>query len=312
MMKTRLLLLLSLIFLLGLAACAPQPGPDSSAGEVEAPAPEAAAQGGIYIHATSADATILNPILSSDAASSSVHQHLFPRLLGVDPVSGLYVPTDMAESWDTSPDGLVWTFHLRDDVFWSDGEQVDADDFKFTYDAIASDNVETPRKSNVEQIESIEILDPLTIQVTFKTVKCDALADLILRWLPGHLYSDDFTDIMESEMNTAPTVSAGPLIFQDWSVDERVTLVRNDTYWQGAPNMDGWVFKTVPDPGARLGQLQTGEVDYITDGARCVRDPRAEPDQAYRHHHGLPGVPGRGHLADRRRADRGDEWHARH
>ena len=58
---------------------------------------------------------------------------------------------------------------------WSDGEAVDADDFKFTYDAIASELVETPRKSNVELIDSIEVLDPQTVQITFKEVKCDAL-----------------------------------------------------------------------------------------------------------------------------------------
>jgi peptide/nickel transport system substrate-binding protein len=228
---------------------------------VATPAP--AVQGGIFVHATSADSTILNPILWSDTSSSDVGQHLFPRLLGIDPDSGAFVPTDMAESWDTSPDGLVWTFNLRDGVSWSDGEAVDADDFLFTYDAIASENVETPRKSNVEQIESIEVVDPQTIQVTFKEVKCDALTDLNLRWLPGHLYGDDFSDIMENDLNSAPAVSAGPLVFRDWAVDDRATLVRNETYWKSTPNMDGWVYKTVPDPGARLGQLQAGEVDYI-------------------------------------------------
>jgi len=299
-MKKKLLLLSLLVAVTVLAACGPQPTPEvitetivetvevevvkevekEVVKEVEVekevvkevekevevvvtatPAP--AVQGGIFINATLADATILNPILSSDNASSTVHQHLFPRLLGVDPISGAYVPTDMAESWDTSSDGLVWTFNLRDGVFWSDGEQVDAEDFQFTYNAIASENVETPRKSNVEKIESIEIIDPLTLQITFSEVKCDALSDVGLRWLPSHLYGDDFSDIMENDYNTAPAVSAGPLVYQDWAVDDRVTLIRNETYWKGAPNMDGWVFKTVPDPGARLAQLQSGEVDYI-------------------------------------------------
>lgn len=275
--RTFAVLAILLIASLVLAAC-PQPEPITVTQEVEVtrvvetttevtvevtPTPAPPQQGGIWIEASSADASILNPILSSDASSSDIHSWLFPGLLGIDPFSGAFVPTDMAESWDVSDDGLVWTFHLRDGVVWSDGDAVDAADFKFTYDAIASDLVETPRKSNVDQIESIEVLDPLTIQVAFKSVKCDGLVDVNLGWLPSHLYGTDFSDIMENPMNEAPTVSAGDFVWQEWVRDDHTTLVRNDTYWEGAPNMDGWIYKIVPDPGARLAALQTGEVDLI-------------------------------------------------
>ena len=219
--------------------------------------------GGVYTTVSSADASILNPILWSDSASSGVGRFLFPVLIGADPFTGETVPTEMAESWDVSDDGLVWTFHLRDGVTWSDGEAVNADDFKFTYDAIASDLVETPRKSNVEGIESIEVLDPLTVQITFKEVKCDGLLDLGLRWLPSHMYAADFSDIMDNSLNEEPTVSAGEFVFSSWARDDNVVEVRNDSFWKGAPLMDGLITKVVPDPGARLAQLQSGEVSDI-------------------------------------------------
>ena len=118
----------------------------------------------------------------------------------------------MAERWETSPDGLTWTFHLRKGVTWSDGDPVDANDFKFTYDAIADKKIDTPRaKSNIDGIDSIKVVDPLTIAVTFKEVKCDGLLKLGLPWLPSHLYKADFSDIMQSPLNEAPKVSAGPL-----------------------------------------------------------------------------------------------------
>lgn len=230
---------------------------------VVTPTPVPPMQGGVWVEGSSTDATILNPILASDSPSFDVLSWFFPSLLGQDPFSGAIVPTDMAESWEVSEDGLVWTFHLRDGVMWSDGEQVTADDFKFTYDAIASDLVETPRKSNLDNIESIEILDPLTIQVTYSKVQCDALNNLGLGWLPSHLYAEDFSDVMDSPLNEAPTISAGEFIFNEWMRDDNITVLRNDTYWKGAPNMDGWIYKIVPDPGARLAQLQTGELDLI-------------------------------------------------
>lgn len=268
-----------LIAALVLAAC-PQPTPivervvetvvvtevvtqESQVEVVVTPTPVPPAQGGVFIEGTSDDPTILNPILGSGTNSSDVYNKIFPSLLGQDPFTGEIVPTELADSWEVSDDGLVWTFHLRDDVFWSDGEPVDAQDFKFTYDAIASDNVETPRKSNVELIDSIETPDPQTVIVTFKEVKCDGLSDLGLGLLPSHLYADDFSDIMENDYNEAPPVSAGPIIFNEWLRDDRVTTLRNDSYFKGAPNMEGWIYKEVPDAGARLAQLQTGEVDYI-------------------------------------------------
>ena len=73
---------------------------------------------------------------------------LFPGLIGQDPVTGEIVPDgSMSESWTVSEDGLTWTFKLRDGLItWSDGDPVDVADFKFTYDAVASDLVETVRK----------------------------------------------------------------------------------------------------------------------------------------------------------------------
>lgn len=275
MRKTLTFVTLLMVMSLVIAGCAqPVPIAPSDAGDGGSMASESDSSddesmamgdivsGGVWTTASNSDASILNPILSSDTASSGIHNVIFPGLLGVDPFSGETV-TDygaMAESWETSEDGLTWTFTLRDNVTWSDGEPVDANDFKFTYDAIASDLVETPRKSNVEGIESIEIPDDSTIIVTFNEVKCDGLLDLGLGWLPSHLYADDFSDIMDSPLNEAPEVSAGPLTFQSWARDDNTVLVRNESYWEGSPHMDGRITKVVPDPGARLAQLQSGEI----------------------------------------------------
>ncbi|MBI1294925.1 hypothetical protein GC175_08205 [bacterium] len=275
MHQRRLAILAFLLIASMLLAACPQPVPvapvappaaeSGDAAEAEATAaPMAEAQpGGIFIEATSDDPSILNPILSSDSTSSDVHSKIFPALIGTDPFSGAIIPSELAENWEVSDDGLVWTFTLRDDVFWSDGEQVDAEDFKYTYDAIASDLVETPRKSNVELISSIEAPDPQTVVVTFTEVKCDGLSDLGLGLLPSHIFAADFSDIMTSAENEAPSLSAGPLIFQEWTRDERVTAVSNPDYFKGAPFMEGWIYKEVPDAGARLAQLQTGEVNLI-------------------------------------------------
>jgi peptide/nickel transport system substrate-binding protein len=220
-------------------------------------------QGGVFVEGTSDDPSILNPILSSGTNSSDVHNKIYPALIGQDPFTGEFIPSEVAESWEVSDDGLVWTFTLRDDVLWSDGEAVDSADFKFTFDAIASDLVESPRKYFMDTIESIEAPDPQTVIVTYNSVKCDALGNLTQPLLPSHLYAEDFSDIMTSPENEAPSVSAGPVIFQDWTRDESVTTLANPDYFKGAPNMEGWIYREIPDPGSRLAELQTGSANMI-------------------------------------------------
>jgi peptide/nickel transport system substrate-binding protein len=220
--------------------------------------------GGVWTRALTSDATILNPILSSESQSTAVSAMIYPALIGQDPFTGAFVPDgSISEGWTVSDDGLVWTFTLRDDVFWSDGEPVTAEDFKFTYEAIASDAVESPRKPNVEKIANIETPDERTVVVTFNEVKCDGLGDLGLGLLPSHLYAADFSDIMENTMNEAPAVSAGPFVFQSWTRDDNIIVTRNDNYFLGAPYMDGMIYKIVPDPGAQLAALQSGEISTM-------------------------------------------------
>ncbi len=273
MIRQSVSLAMLLALLAGVLAGCVQPTPVSPS-EAIAPAAEVAAggdaevapttvqPGGTWSRAGNSDASILNSILSSDNASTAIISMLVPGLIGQDPFSGAFTPDgSMSESWTVSEDGLTWLFKLRPGVTWSDGDPVDAADFKFTYDAIASDLVDTPRKSAMEQIESITVVDPLTIEIKFKVVKCDALGDLGLGWLPSHLYAADFSDVMTSPLNEAPAVSAGPFVFQSWTRDDNTVLVRNETYWEGAPNTDGMIFRVVPDANARLNQVLNGEID---------------------------------------------------
>jgi peptide/nickel transport system substrate-binding protein len=247
------------------APAASEEGAAAAGGEAAAATGDVS-PGGTWTEASGSDASNLNPILYDDSVSSIIVGYIYPGLIGVDPKTGELVADygAMAERIDVSEDGLTYTFTLRDGVSWNDGEPVDSADFKFTYDAINSDAVESPRKYVWEQIESVETPDPQTVVVQFKTVKCDALSDVGLGWLPSHLYAADFSDVMTGAEIEAPRVSAGPFQFQSWTRDDNIIVTRNEGYWEGAPLMDGSIVKVVPDAGGRLAQLQSGEIDYLT------------------------------------------------
>jgi peptide/nickel transport system substrate-binding protein len=224
------------------------------------PTPPPIPEGGYVTEVGFSDAKILNPILSTDDASSDIHDMLFGAALRQDPVSGEVIP-DMTDGWEVSDDGLTYTFKVHEGIFWTDGTQVTAKDFAFTYQALMSGNLDTPRLSNVEYVKEINVIDEMTVEFVFSEVNCAALFDMGLGWLPAHMYAADFSDIMTNTLNTEPTVTNGPMILQEWVKDDHITLVRNPNYWRGAPHLEGYVYKVVPNATVGVQQLKTGEVD---------------------------------------------------
>lgn len=233
------------------------------------PTPEPIPQGGSMVESTFADANILNPIISSDNASSDINTKLYLGLLTTDEFSGEIIG-ELAESWTVSDDGLTYTFTLRDDVFWTDGTPVTAHDIKWNYDAIASELVDTPRKSNIELVEEFRVVDDYTLEIEFHTLDCTALANFTLGMLPSHMYAEDFSDVMDSPFNTEPTVTNGPFTFKEWVHDDHVTLLRNDDYYLGAPNLDGWIYRVFADTSAELAAFLAGETDIFSVGPQYV------------------------------------------
>ena len=102
------------------------------------------------------DISTLNTALATDGNSITVIGALFDGLFKVDPDTGL--PQPNLATWEVSDDGLVYTFTLVD-AKWSDGTPITSKDVKFTYDAITSDAVESPRKSDMTSIASVETPD---------------------------------------------------------------------------------------------------------------------------------------------------------
>ena len=222
-----------------------------------------AVQGGGTINLPLADdPDSLNPILATSSAAAAVTRHIVPSLLTPNPYTGQWgTGNAMAERWEVSPDGLTYTFDLRAGVTWSDGDAVDAADFKFTYDAILSDQVESPYQATLDNLAAIDVLSPLRVQVRLHQQLCDGLAMLRLGWLPSHLYEADFTDIMDNSYNANPAVSAGPFVLQSWAPTENIVMRRNEDYWQGEPAAERLLFHIQPDATERFAQLLEGDLD---------------------------------------------------
>ncbi len=277
-----------------LAGCGPTPVPTAT------PLPKATTpaatptpsipKGGTIVEGTFADAKILNPFLSTDTASSNVHTKIFRPLVRLDPKTGEAIP-DLAEKWDVSPDGLTYTFYLRKDVVWSDGTPFTAKDVKATLESIMDPKTKTVRKNlyenvkgakdkaagKVTEVEGFKVVDDKTFKVEMAEVYCPFLVGSMTMGIIPAKVIEASKDINTDDFNMKPTVGTGPFLFKEWVKDDHVTLVANDKYYMGRPNVDSWTMKVVKDATVVMAQLKTGEVDIGTIEPKDLEEMEKTP-----------------------------------
>jgi peptide/nickel transport system substrate-binding protein len=210
-----------------------------------------------------ADAIALDPARITDAESSEVTEQIFDHLVRYKPDSTEIEPS-LAESWEQSPDGRVWTFHLRKNVRFHDGTPFDADAVVFSFDRQRDPHHPYHQsdfsywESNFRNIQSVEALDPYTVRITIERSYAPFLSNLAM--FPVSIVSPSAVKKWGPEFARHP-VGTGPFRFVEWSPGERIMLAANPTYWGGAPKIQHLVFVTIRDPRQRLVALEGGAID---------------------------------------------------
>lgn len=164
----------------------------------------------------------------------------------------------LAESWEFDAQSCTYTFHLRNDVRWHDGEPFDAQDVKFTIEAIMNPDNGSENAPNYEDVEEITILDDLTIAFRLSAPNVAFLDYMTMAILPEHLLAGE--DMQTSDFFRFP-IGTGPYKMESWDEGQAIVLVKNTDYYRGAPNIDRIIFKIVPDDNAKAMQMQSGELD---------------------------------------------------
>jgi peptide/nickel transport system substrate-binding protein len=235
-------------------------------------------EGGIIIVGNSGgDPTALDPLLSNDTVSSEIQEFLFPDFVGVDPATAQFAenqPGAFVTTWEVSEDGLTYTFHLREDLFWTDGEQINADDVMFVWDAINSGEIDSPLSFYLDQVDNVEKVDDFTVRVTFAEADCDALNNsAFLEPYPSHIAPDDLSTLPDQPFNQHLEPSAGVYTFGELRPADAITLLANPDYVDaelGYINNDGYVALNVPDLTAEVERFLAGEL-LVIEGPQEAR-----------------------------------------
>lgn len=223
--------------------------------------------------AMGADIVTMDPANQNDTTSSVLMNHVYNTLMEVNDDGELV--GDLAESYEIVDDGKAYIFHLYENACFSDGTPVTAEDVKFTYER-AMESAKT--KSDVEAVESIEVIDEHTVKMNLKMV----YAPFITKTTDSGLciLSKAATEAAGEAYGDVDTVlGSGAFIPTEWVPNDHYTLVRNENYWKETPIATSIEVRVIPEGSARTIALEAGEVDIVwnVDAIDCV-NVEANPD----------------------------------
>lgn len=218
--------------------------------------------GGTLVVAIGSDPGHLNPAITTSGGTHTASELLYNGLVELDdngnPVPGL------AESWEITEDGAVYTFSLQEGVVWHDGTPFTADDVVFSFNEVLLEFHSRSAASIGNAIESIEALDDRTVVFIFAQPYAPLLQQLSVTEAPivaKHIYEG--SDPTENPANLEP-VGTGPFRFVSYQPDAEIRLERNPDYFkEGLPYLDEVVMRIIPEVGSQVIAFEAGEVDWL-------------------------------------------------
>jgi peptide/nickel transport system substrate-binding protein len=213
--------------------------------------------GDALVSAVTSDARTLIPILASDSASAEVCGLLFNGLLKYD--KNILLTGDLAESWEIKDAGLRIIFHLRKNVRWHDGAPFTAEDVKFTFEKLIDPDIRTPYSGDFMKVKELNIIDPFTVEVKYDAPFSPGLASWGMGIMPKHILKD--TDLNKGVFPGHIPVGTGPYRFKSWMRQEKIELVANPDYFEGAAYISRLITRIIPDQTTIFLELETRQVD---------------------------------------------------
>ncbi len=214
-------------------------------------------------------------------SNSQVADNLADRLTWQDPKTGRIEPW-LATSWETSPDNLSYTFHLRPGVTFSNGDPVDAAIVKANYDqhGLGVTELGIPPDTFFSDYQGSQVVDPLTIRVSFTKPNAGFL-QVISAYRAGSILAAPFLGKdLNGQGQAQNWIGSGPFVVDSVNGTTGITLKRRDGYnWaptgsahQGKAYLERIVFKTVPEEATRVGALKSGEAQIARNIAPYDED----------------------------------------
>lgn len=244
---------------LAIAACSTGTLPSQPADVDTMSAVQQPQSGGVLRIAFPDQLTQLDPALALSYADISYTFTVFENLTAIDYSDASYpVIPRLAERWEISEDGLIWTFHLRQGVQFHHGELLTAQDVIYSMERLMDPALGSSGFSHLQIVERVEAADDATIRFVLRTPHVElgrALATFALQIVP-HTYTSE-------QLATTPS-GTGPFKVSEYSPGDRLVLARHENYWDNPlPYLDEVHHLYITDSNTQMAALTSGTIDLI-------------------------------------------------
>lgn len=246
--------------------------------------------GGTIVLSTVSDPKTFNDIIASETSSSIVTNLIFEGLTRTN-AETLLVEPNLAERWTVSEDGREWTFYLRKDVLWNDGEPFTADDVVFTFTSLIF-NPDIPSSSRDVltingEVFKLEKIDDHTVRFTLPVKFAPFLRGMSQSILPAHklrkaVEEKKFNFTWGIDTPPGQIVGTGPFLLDEYRPGERLVFKRNPLYWRRGdsgrlPYLDRIIYLIVQSVDTEVLKFMDGELDAC--GVRGSDYPLIKPKE---------------------------------
>ncbi|HEY7471985.1 MAG TPA: ABC transporter substrate-binding protein [Gemmatimonadota bacterium] len=181
---------------------------------------------------------------------------------------------NLASSWDVSDDGLVYTFHLRDDVTFHNGRKFAADDVRYSFERALRPESQSPLtwvfdfiagsdamvEGEADSLSGLRVIDPTTVEITLEQPFAPFL--LLMAMPAAHVVPREEIEQKGAQFSEAP-VGTGPWVFESWAHDDVIRLTANPRYHLGRPKMDGIEIRMIPETTTVIAEFERGNLDQV-------------------------------------------------
>ncbi|MEL6807180.1 MAG: ABC transporter substrate-binding protein, partial [Pseudomonadota bacterium] len=216
-----------------------------------------------HLDPTSAAAGAIDSVLYSNVFEG------LTRFMG----DGSVVP-GLAESWEISDDGLVYTFSLREGVTFHDGTTMDAEDVKFTLDRILDEESANAQKALYAAISGVEVIDPATVRITLSEPNGNMLFNLA--WGDAVIVAPESIENIKQQ-----PIGTGPFKFDSWTQGDSIKISQYADYWGAQPALTQATFKFISDPTAAFAAMMAEDVDVFTGFPAPENLPQFDADPRF-------------------------------
>jgi peptide/nickel transport system substrate-binding protein len=221
------------------------------------------AQKVLNVGMAAADLGSLDPHRTATTPDKAVIGWMFNGLVRFKPgtMNPDQIEPDLAQSWDTSPDQLTWTFHLRKGVQCNNGYgELTADDVVFSLKRAADPKISS-FSSDYADVASVDAVDPATVKITFKR-RPPSVLGILTNYQGGNIVCKKAVEKLGDDFRTK-AVGTGPFAIENYTPSQSLTLVANKSYFRGAPKIDRIVYRYIQSDATRDLAYTSGEIDLI-------------------------------------------------